>query len=444
MKKKSRNKNELYSLILILFMTIIMFGTSSYAWFTANRVVTINSLEVHVEASNGIQVSTDAASWKSVITNADIVSAYTGNVNQLPSTITSVSTDGSVSASGRLNMYSSNMLSNNDLKIFDKLDSIYSKVDTLSDASTKINDGAKKLASGMKEYNTNFKEYKTGVNKLNNGTKTLNKSYKKINNGIITINSSVSSLSNLVNQLQELKTGLKNASNGINQISTGLNNLKPYLNTIAQNNYELYNLLSVDNDTSRQASLMTALNINQVKYQEILNNLYSNYLTIKGGINPINGEKVTGIINNIDGINAKLEEISTSLNNGANSIDIESINKQLNQLMGGLNTLENGSISFDNGLDKLSASTDQIESATTKLYGATTTINDGMQTLSTSINKFDKEGVQLISNYVNNDLKSMETKIKDLQKLGKSYNTFTRKSSSMNGNTKFVVKISAN
>ncbi len=105
--KNKRNKRGFRSLVLLLFLTIIMFGTSTYAWFTANRVVTINSLDVHVEASNGIQVSTDGASWKSVITNADIRTGYVGNANQVPATITAVSTDGRPNSSGRLNMYSS-------------------------------------------------------------------------------------------------------------------------------------------------------------------------------------------------------------------------------------------------------------------------------------------------------------------------------------------------
>lgn len=105
--KEKKIKRSVTSLILLLFLTIIMFGTSTYAWFTANRVVTINSLDVHVEASNGIQVSTDAASWKSVLTNADIKTAYTDNVNQVPANITAVSTDGTISAAGRLNIFSS-------------------------------------------------------------------------------------------------------------------------------------------------------------------------------------------------------------------------------------------------------------------------------------------------------------------------------------------------
>ena len=104
---KNKKRKKMRSLILLLVLTIVMFGTSTYAWFTANRVITINSLDVHVEASNGIQVSTDAASWKSVLTNADIKTAYDNNVNQVPANITAVSTDGTVTAGGKLNMYSS-------------------------------------------------------------------------------------------------------------------------------------------------------------------------------------------------------------------------------------------------------------------------------------------------------------------------------------------------
>ena len=106
-KKTQKKKNRTRKFILLLFLTIIMLGTSTYAWFTANQVVTINSIDVQVEASNGLQISTDASTWKSVITNADITTnAYTSNVNQLPATVTAVSTDGTVNTTtGRLNMY---------------------------------------------------------------------------------------------------------------------------------------------------------------------------------------------------------------------------------------------------------------------------------------------------------------------------------------------------
>lgn len=109
MKKKNnqKKKSKRKSLILLLFLTIIMFGTSTYAWFTANTQVTINSIDVNVASTGGIQISTNAANWKSVVTTADITSgAYDNNVNQLPADMGAVSTDGTV-ANGRLKMYRS-------------------------------------------------------------------------------------------------------------------------------------------------------------------------------------------------------------------------------------------------------------------------------------------------------------------------------------------------
>ena len=95
--KNSKKQKKLKSKILLLFITIIMFGTSTYAWFTANQTVTISSLDVHVEASNGLQISTDGVTWKTVITNEDITShSYTNNRNQVPSLLNAVSTAGAV------------------------------------------------------------------------------------------------------------------------------------------------------------------------------------------------------------------------------------------------------------------------------------------------------------------------------------------------------------
>ena len=106
-KKEEKRRKKLRTLILLLFLTIIMFGTATYAWFTANRNVTISTLNVHVEASNGLQISTNANNWKSVITNADITTyAYENNTNMLPANVSNVSTNGDVnSTTGKMYMY---------------------------------------------------------------------------------------------------------------------------------------------------------------------------------------------------------------------------------------------------------------------------------------------------------------------------------------------------
>ena len=104
MKNEKKRKNKLKSLVLILFLTIIMFGTSTYAWFTANQTVTVSTINMKVSASNGLQISANAAAWKTILQNEDITTGYTDHKNQLPAEVEAVSTDGSVT-SGKLNMF---------------------------------------------------------------------------------------------------------------------------------------------------------------------------------------------------------------------------------------------------------------------------------------------------------------------------------------------------
>lgn len=107
MNKKKQKKNDLRSSIILLLLLLLLLISATYAWFTANQTVTISSIDVHIEAQNGLQISTDATTWKSIIANTDITdNAYTGNINQLPTSMEPVSTIGEVDAStGRMKMF---------------------------------------------------------------------------------------------------------------------------------------------------------------------------------------------------------------------------------------------------------------------------------------------------------------------------------------------------
>ena len=96
-KKSKRKEASIKSSILVLLLILILLISSTYAWFTANKKVTVSTLDINVTAQNGLQISTDAKSWKTVITNEDITNAvYTNdlkpNQNQVPSTLAPVST----------------------------------------------------------------------------------------------------------------------------------------------------------------------------------------------------------------------------------------------------------------------------------------------------------------------------------------------------------------
>ena len=104
---KKNQKVSIRSSILVLLLITILLISSSYAWFTANRTVTIDTITVNVQASNGLEISADAVTWGTILTNSDITGAsstYSGAVNQFPSTLAPCSSAGGVT-SGKLDIF---------------------------------------------------------------------------------------------------------------------------------------------------------------------------------------------------------------------------------------------------------------------------------------------------------------------------------------------------
>ena len=110
-EEKNDNRKKILTAFLMLIVTAVSWTTASYAWFTENTTVSVEDIEVTVDASNGIQISTDAQKWKANITNADILAGYTGATNQLPSKLSPVSTIGDVeTTTGFMKMFKGNLI----------------------------------------------------------------------------------------------------------------------------------------------------------------------------------------------------------------------------------------------------------------------------------------------------------------------------------------------
>ncbi len=120
-QKNQKRKRRILLSLLMICLTGAVLSTSTYAWFTANKVVTVSEINVNVASTNGVQVSVDGINWKTVISNDDILNAKTtyGNaVNQLPSesdSLSPVSTIGEINTSnGFLKMFSGDIDSNDE------------------------------------------------------------------------------------------------------------------------------------------------------------------------------------------------------------------------------------------------------------------------------------------------------------------------------------------
>ncbi len=115
--RSNKRRKRLFLLLLLLLITGVMLGTATYAWFTANKTVSVNDIQVNVAAQNGIQISVDGTNWKSIVQTADLLGAtttYSAAVNQIPSSANSlapVSTIGNIDSSGKMEMYLGEVIS---------------------------------------------------------------------------------------------------------------------------------------------------------------------------------------------------------------------------------------------------------------------------------------------------------------------------------------------
>ncbi len=119
-KRKSNNKknrkNRLFLLILLLSLSILLLVMSTYAWFTSNTTVSVESLDVNVTTVNGLQISADAVNWKAKVLKNDISGAtanYGAAKNFLPDTMDNMSTVGAVT-NGFMDMFHGTVTPNDD------------------------------------------------------------------------------------------------------------------------------------------------------------------------------------------------------------------------------------------------------------------------------------------------------------------------------------------
>ena len=109
--KQNLRKKALVPAIAMVLASVIALSGVTYAWFTTGTTASVTGMDVNVKTANGIQVSLDASSWKSVITATDIKNAITGatayanRMIQYPEgEISPVSSAGNVS-NGKLAMF---------------------------------------------------------------------------------------------------------------------------------------------------------------------------------------------------------------------------------------------------------------------------------------------------------------------------------------------------
>lgn len=107
-KKNNRNRRIVFALLMLLISGICMI-TATYAWFSANTIVTATGIDVKVTASAGISISADASNFGKT-TSMDQVIDFAqddtfASTLQLPEELSPVSTGGVVGANSKFSFY---------------------------------------------------------------------------------------------------------------------------------------------------------------------------------------------------------------------------------------------------------------------------------------------------------------------------------------------------
>lgn len=113
------------------------------------------------------------------------------------------------------------------------------------------------------------------------------------------------------------------------------------------------------------------------------------------------------------------------------------------KLSSGTQELNNGSKQLKSGLNTLDSSTAQLRDADGQLVSAANTISDGVNTLAEGITQFKEEGIDTICDYINGDLRNLQTRIEKLQDLANEYNNFTMLNDGEEGSVNFIMIMDA-
>lgn len=336
------------------------------------------------------------------------------------------------------------LLSEVDVSMLNKVDSLNSSLNTLQNGmnelqngSSTLNDGAKKIENGTKSLNEGLKTASTGMEQVNEGANELNSKVTSINslvNALIDIMTNGTSTDpkviervnyekqiinsydeTILPKLEQLQTLYLGNLQAINTLKTTNESLSEVYNGYSLGNFKL------DSTDTRNLPILseyfTTILKGQGKSEEEINSTITNLTTVKKTYEG-NLQLITLLEGNNQALLTSKDLIGT-------------VSSKLSELNDGTNKLSNGTKQISDGLTKLYSGSNELLSGTTNLSNGTNTLNEG-------IIKINSEGISKLTEYGNKAV-NYKNKVKTLTNLSKNYKGFASDNSD---NTLFIYKIS--
>ena len=134
---------------------------------------------------------------------------------------------------------------------------------------------------------------------------------------------------------------------------------------------------------------------------------------------------------------------TTELNAGLGNLQVgtSQLVNASKDLADGSKDLYVGTQTLQAGTKKLSDGSKQVKDASKSLTESAGTINDGTETLTDGITQFNKEGIQVLYNTINGQVKDLQVRVEKMQQLANEYKAFTMAEENTEGNVKFIMMI---
>lgn len=337
-------------------------------------------------------------------------------------------------------------------KLLSEVDvNMLSKVDSLNSSLNTLQTGMNELQNGSSTLNDGAKKIENGTKSLNDGLKSATNGMQEVNSGASELNSKVTSINSLVNALVDIMTNGNSTDSGviervnyekqvINSYDATILPKLEQLQTLYLGNVQAINTLKATNESISQIyngySLGNfKLDSTDTRALPILSEYFANLLTSQG----MSSEEINSTITNLTTVKKTYEgnlQLITLLegNNQAllTSKDlIGTVSSKLSELNDGTNKLSNGTKQINDGLSKLYSGSNELLSGTVNLSNGTNTLNEG-------IIKINNEGISKLTEYGNKAV-TYKNKVKTLTNLSKNYKGFASDNSD---STLFIYKIS--
>ena len=297
------------------------------------------------------------------------------------------------------------LVDSTDLKIFDKLDTLYEK--------------SNELKTNMDLIDTNTKKIKEGSSKIKNALSS-------------SLNNTGSTLTN-----EQLKTITNQATSLVSSSFTD-----EYKESIANSAW-----------TEVQKSLNPNDTYVTTKVTEYSTNIMMTYLTSIGAIQEYSrcislgdsaatDQACINLFTQIKPMQDALKTNNSALASSVSTYVAENVSKSVSTKVSyesALKTTETLAPTLASNV------ADQVKNASLEslktLYAGISTLDSGLSELSTGISKYNEEGITKIANLIGEDVKTTSNKIKGIVKLGENYKSVNSKSLNSNDETKMILVV---